>query len=68
MKYVFAFNEINYGRVEVEADRTPDRGEVIEAIMHGKAHYNDTEYEGIILIEADGKAQTSTEEEEEDDD
>ena len=63
MKYVFTFNEINYGRVEIEADHEPDRGEVIEAIMHGKAHYNDTEYSAIILIEADGKAQTNTEEE-----
>ena len=55
MKYVFTFNENNYGRVEFEADHVPDRGEVIEQIMNGKAHYNNTDYSDIILMEADGK-------------
>jgi hypothetical protein len=57
MKYVFTFNETNYGRLEVEADREPDSGELIEEILAGKADYNDTDFTDFRLIEVDGVAQ-----------
>ena len=56
MKYVFTFNEINYGRVEFEADQRPDDSEVIEQIMNGMATYDDTNYSDITFVEVDGKA------------
>ena len=56
MKYLFKFNEINYGRIEFEADREPDDGEIIEQILDGRADYNDTDFTEIRLIEVDGKA------------
>ena len=55
MKYAFTFNEVNYGRVEFEAEHKPDNGEVIEQIMEGMASYDDTDYSGITLVEVDGK-------------
>jgi hypothetical protein len=55
MKYVFTFNEINYGRIEVEADRRPDNGEIIEKILEGKADYHNTDFTSFKLIEVDGK-------------
>ena len=56
MKYVFTFNEINYGRIEIEADREPDESEVIEQILEGKADYNDTDFTDFRVVEIDGKA------------
>ena len=57
MEYVFTFNEINRGRIVIEADREPDNGEIIESILEGKADYNDTDFTDFQLVEADGKAQ-----------
>ena len=54
MKYVFTFSEINYGRIEVEANREPERGEIIEKILEGKADYNDTDFTDFRLIETEG--------------
>ena len=56
MKYVFTFNETNYGRIEVEADHRPDDGDIIEKILEGKADYSDTDFIDFRLIEVDGKA------------
>jgi hypothetical protein len=56
MKYLFTFNEINYGRIEIEADREPDNGEIIEKILEGKADYNNTDFTDFKLIEVDGEA------------
>ena len=57
MTYVFTFNEINYGRIEVEADHKPDNGEIIEQILEGKADYHNTDFTDFRLIEVDGEAQ-----------
>ena len=57
MKYVFTFEEINYGRIEIEADSKPDNGEIIDSILAGKADYNDTEFVNFNLIETDRKTQ-----------
>ena len=56
MKYVFTFNEINYGRIEVEADHLPDNGEIIEKILGGEADYSDTDFTEFRLVEVDGVA------------
>ena len=55
MKYVFTFNETNYGRIEIEAEREPDSGEIIEKIFEGRADYSNTDYTDFRLIELDGK-------------
>ena len=57
MKYVFTFNEIISGRIEIDAAHRPDRGEIIEQILEGKAHYNDTEFTDFRLVEVDGVTQ-----------
>ena len=49
MKFTFSFKEINYGSITIESDHTPDRSEVIDAIMDGSAYFKDTEYEDIKL-------------------
>jgi len=54
MKYVFTFNEINFGRIEVEADQKPDDGEIIKKILEGRADYKDTDFTEFRLIEVDG--------------
>jgi hypothetical protein len=53
MKYVFTFSEINYGRIEVEADRRPDSDKIIEQILEGKADYHDTDFTDFKLIETE---------------
>lgn len=53
MKYVFTFNEVNYGRIEIESDHKPDNGEIIEKILEGKADYNDTDFTDFRLIKTD---------------
>ena len=55
MKYVFTFNEINYGRIEIEAACRPTDGEIIEKIIEGKADYNNTDFTDFRLVEMDGK-------------
>ena len=55
MKYVFTFNEINYGRIEIEADHKPDNGEIIEKILDGEADYRDTDFTDFTLIKAETK-------------
>ena len=55
MKYVFAFNEINYGRIEIEADHKPDNGEIIEKILERKADYSDTDFTDFRLVEKNGE-------------
>ena len=50
MKYIFTFMEINYGSIEIESDREPDDGDVIDAIMNDGAYYDNTEYENIALV------------------
>jgi hypothetical protein len=50
IKYVFTFSEINYGRIQIEADRKPDNGELIEKILEGKADYSDTDFTNFRLI------------------
>ena len=55
MKYVFTFSEIISGRIEIEADREPDRGEIIEKILEGRADYNNTDFTDFRLIEFDGE-------------
>jgi len=49
MKYEFSFKEVNYGSISIEAHTTPTRGDVIDAIMSGNAHFKDTDYEDIRL-------------------
>jgi hypothetical protein len=44
MKYVFTFSEINYGRIEIESDHKPDKGEIINQILAGKADYHETDF------------------------
>lgn len=56
MKYVFTFNEVNTGRIEVEADHRPDNGEIINKILEGRADYNDTDFTDFKLVEVDGEA------------
>ena len=55
MKYVFTFNEINYGRIEIEAESEPEKDEIIEKILEGRADYNDTDFTDFCLIEVDGR-------------
>ena len=50
MKYTFSFEETNYGSISIDASATPTRSEVIDAIQNGKAFYNDTEYNDIVLV------------------
>jgi hypothetical protein len=51
MKYMFKFTEINIGSIEIEADSTPTRAEVIDAIQNGGASYKDTEYGEIRIAD-----------------
>lgn len=53
MKYVFTFSEINYGRIEIEADRQPDNGKIIAQILEGKADYYNTDFTDFKLIETE---------------
>lgn len=53
MKYTFSFKEINTGSVAIDSDHTPDRTEVIAAIMNGNAFYKDTKYEEIRFAETE---------------
>ena len=55
MNYVFTFNEINYGRVEIEAACRPYDSEIIENILEGRADYNNTDFTDFRLVEMDGK-------------
>ena len=57
MKYVYTFNEIIRGRVELEADHMPNNEEIIEKIHEGKADYHDTDFTNFRLIEMDGETQ-----------
>ena len=59
MKYTFTFSEISHGRVEIEADHPPDKSEVIDHILEGKAHYHSTGYSDIKLT--DGRQRTERE-------
>jgi hypothetical protein len=54
MMYVYTFSEIISGRIEIAADHEPDNGDIIEQILEGKAHYNDTEFTDFRLVEVDG--------------
>jgi|GEM_PF-3556899 len=56
MKYIFSFEETNYGSIAIEAATTPTRDEVIDAIQSGDAFYKDTEYGEIKLTETDRQA------------
>jgi hypothetical protein len=58
MKYVFTFSEINYGRIEIESDHKPDKGEVINQILEGKATYHDTDFTDFELV---GRERTARE-------
>jgi hypothetical protein len=60
MKYLFIFNEINFGRIEIEADHKPDNGEIIEKILEGNAYYHNTDFTDFRLVEMDGVAQVNT--------
>ena len=51
MKYTFLFKEINFGSIAIDSDHTPDRGDIIDAIMKGGAYFHDTEYDDIRLDE-----------------
>ena len=53
MKYVFSFEEINFGSIVIDSDHKPDRNEVIDHITNGSAYYLDTEYGEIKLIETE---------------
>ena len=55
MNYVFTFNEINYGRVEIEADSRPDDVDIVNSILEGRANYNNTDFVDIKLIEVNGE-------------
>ena len=50
MKYVFTFNEIIRGRIEIEADHCPNRDEIMEQILEGKADYHHTDFANFKLI------------------
>jgi hypothetical protein len=56
MKYVFTFNEIISGRIEIEADRKPDRDAVVKHIMDGEADYHNTDYANFKLISPERQA------------
>jgi len=62
MKYVFTFNEINYGRIEIDADHEPDNGEIIEKIFEGMATYDNTDFTDFRLVELDGKIPSEADE------
>jgi hypothetical protein len=51
MKYVFTFNEINRGRVEIEACHKPNSDEIINDIFDGKADYSNTDFTDFCLVE-----------------
>jgi hypothetical protein len=53
MKYRFSFSEINYGSIVVESDRKPTEGELINAILEGKADYRDTDFTDFELVETE---------------
>jgi len=53
MKYVFTFSEINYGRIEIEADHQPINSEIIEQILAGMAEYNEVDFTDFKLIETE---------------
>ena len=57
MKYVYTFTEINFGRIEIEAEHEAEKGEIIEKILEGKADYNDTDFTDFQLVEIDGEVQ-----------
>jgi len=48
-KYRYSFKEINYGGIEIDADKPLGRGDVIAEIEKGNAFFSDTEYEDIKL-------------------
>ena len=50
MKYLFSFNEVNHGCVEIESDRCPNSAEIIDSIVSGKAQIHSTDYIGFSLI------------------
>ena len=57
MKYVFTFNEVNFGRIEIEADREPRRDEIIKQILEGEANYHDTDFTDFCLVEIGAQTQ-----------
>ena len=59
MKYAFTFNEVNYGRIEIESNHNPDKSEIIEKILEGMADYKDTDFTDFRLVEADGVTKTN---------
>ena len=64
MKFTFSFKEINYGSVEIESNHTPDRAEVIDAIMSGNAYYKDTDY-GDVTLQSTERSKAKSEREHE---
>ena len=60
MKYIFTFNETNYGSIEIEADHRPDNVEIIEKILEGMSDYKDTDFKNFRLVEVDGVAPSVT--------
>ena len=62
MKYVFTFNETNYGRIEIEADSRPDNDDIIEKIIEGRADYHNTDFTNFRLVESDGIIHDSSQE------
>ena len=55
MKYVYTFNEINSGHIEIEADHRPEKGEIIEKILEGKASYHNADFTDFCLVETNGE-------------
>ena len=53
MKYLYSFEEINFGSIIINCDHPPDRNEIIDFIMNGDTYYHDTEFGDIHLIETE---------------
>jgi len=51
MKYIYTFSEVNYGRIEIEANCQPDQDEIINQILEGNADYYSTVFTDFDLIE-----------------
>ena len=60
MKYIFSFEEINFGSIVINSEHKPNRNEVIDCITNGDAYYLETEYGEIKLVES-GRANSKSE-------
>ena len=54
-KHLFTFTEVISGSIEIESELTPTQEEIINAILDGHAHYKNTEFENIRLVEPEIK-------------